>query len=96
MDDLEEKVAGHYAELNVCMLGNSLEACQETEDDGEKCHEDSKQNGGEDTTDDSNDGRGEITKPTEPAVGRAQLFDVRQTADERNRDRPEDNLKGCG
>jgi len=40
------------------MLGNALEACQETEDDGKERHEDGKQNGREDTTNDaSDDGR---------------------------------------
>lgn len=78
------------------MFGNALEACQETEDDGEKCHEDSEQNRREDTTDDASDDSRETTEPIKPAVGRAQLWDVGQTADECNWESPEDNLKECG
>ena len=74
------------------MLGDSLEACQETEDDGEKGHEDSEQNRREDTTDDTrNDGR-ETANPIKPAIGRAQLWDVGQGTDECNWECPEDDL----
>jgi len=78
------------------MLGNTLEACKETEDDGEECHEDSEQNGREDTANDTCDDGRETAKPTEPTVGCAQLWYVRQSTDECNRECPEDNLKGCG
>ena len=55
VDDLEDKVAGHQTEFDVCTFRNALEACQETEDDGEKGHEDREQNGWEDTTNDTRD-----------------------------------------
>ena len=92
MDDLEDKVAGHQAEFDVCTFGNALEACKEAEDNGEKGHEDGEQNGGEDTTNDTLDDGRESTKPTKPTVGRAQLWDVGQSADECNWERPEDDL----
>ena len=78
------------------MLGDALEACQETEDDGENCHEDGEQNGREDTTDDANDDGRETANPMKPTVGHTQLLDVRQTTDECNWECPEDNLRGCG
>ena len=74
------------------MFGNALEACQETEDNGEKCHEDREQNRREDTTDNTRDDGGEIAKPIEPTIGRAQLWDVGQTTDECNWECPEDDL----
>jgi hypothetical protein len=45
------------------MLGDALETCQETEDDGEECHEDGEQNRREDTTNDASDDRRKIAKP---------------------------------
>ena len=74
------------------MLGNTLEACQETEDDGEKRHEDREQNRREDAANNTRDGGREIAKPTKPLVGRAQLWDVGQNTDERNWECPEDDL----
>jgi len=93
VDDLEEEVAGHQAEFNVCTFGNALEACQETEDDGEEGHENREQNGGEDTANDARDNGRETAKPAKPAVGRAQFWDVGQSTDERNWECPEDDLQ---
>jgi len=93
VDDLEEKVAGHQAEFNVCTFGNALEARQETENDGEKGHEDREQNWGKDTTNDTRDDGRETAKPTKPTVGRAQLWDIGQSPDECNWDCPEDDLR---
>jgi len=78
------------------MLWNALEACQETEDDGEECHEDGEQNRREDTTNDASDDGRQTAKPTKPTVCCTQLWNVRQTTDECNWECPEDDLKGCG
>lgn len=78
------------------MLWNALEASQETEDDGEKGHKDSEQNRRKDTTDDTLDDGGKCANPTKPTVGRAQLWDVGQSADECDWECPEDDLARCG
>ena len=74
------------------MFGNALEACQKTENNGEKGHEDGEQNWWENTTNDALDRGRKSTNPVKPTGGCAQPWDVGQTTDEYNRNCPEDDL----
>lgn len=53
MDDLENEVSGHQAQLQTGLLGDTLETRKHAQDNGEEHHEDGEEHGREDTGDDS-------------------------------------------